>query len=378
MVITRSEIRFSKHICLLCILVVLGLRMQGEVKQSVFGKMPDGTQIYIFTLQQGPMKARVMTYGARLVSLEVPGRSGRVADVVLGYDSLEPYTADPKTYFGAIVGRYANRIAKGTFSLDGKQYHLPKNEGDNSLHGGAQGFDKRVWTAKTIPNGVELTLVSKDGDQGYPGVLTTRVRYTLGNNTLRIEYFATTDQDTVLNLTNHSYFNLAGEGQGTILNHLLTIPADRYTPVNADLIPTGQIATVANTPFDFRKSTAIGARINEDNEQLRIAKGYDENFVVNRDGRQVSLSEAARVLEPQSGRMLTVKTTQPGVQFYSGNFLDGTVHGKHGHVYGKHAGLCLETQHFPDSPNHPAFPTTELKPGQIFHNVTEYIFSTEK
>jgi aldose 1-epimerase len=352
--------------------------MQAEVKKSVFGTMPDGTSIEIFTLQDGDLTARVMTYGARLVSLDVPDRNGKVADVVLGYDSLEGYLGDPKTYFGAIVGRYGNRIGHGTFVLDGKRYEVPKNDGDNSLHGGTVGFDKRVWTAQEIPTGVELTLVSKNGDQGYPGTLTTHVRYTLSAHTLKIEYSATTDADTVLNLTNHSYFNLAGEGNGDILDNVMTIPADRYTPVNAGLIPTGELAPVAGTPFDFRTPTVIGKRIDQDNEQLKFAKGYDQNFVLNHATKGPDLHEAARVVDPKSGRVMTVKTTQPGVQFYSGNFLDGTAHGKHGHVYEKRAALCLETQHFPDSPNHPAFPSTELKPGQTFHSVSEYIFSTQK
>ncbi|MGH9617199.1 MAG: aldose epimerase family protein, partial [Acidobacteriaceae bacterium] len=331
------------------------------MKKAVFGAMPDGTSIDIFTLQDGALKARVMTYGARLVSLDVPDRNGNVADVVLGYDSLAGYLGDPKTYFGAIVGRYGNRIAHGEFVLDGKRFHLPKNNGDNTLHGGTVGFDKRVWTAHEIPGGVEMTLVSKNGDQGFPGTLTAHVRYTLSAHALKIEYFATTDADTVLNLTNHSYFNLAGEGQGNILDNVLTIPAERYTPVNAGLIPTGELAPVAGTPFDFRSPTAVGKRIDQDNQQLHFATGYDENFVLDHPGGH-SLHEAARVLDPKSGRTMTVETTQPGVQFYSGNFLDGTPHGKHGHIYRKHAGLCLETQHFPDSPNHPAFPSTELKP----------------
>jgi aldose 1-epimerase len=352
--------------------------MRAEVKKSGFGTMPDGTQIEIFTLHDGNLTARIMTYGARVVSLDLPDRNGKVADVVLGYDSLDGYLKDPKTYFGAIVGRYGNRIGHGTFVLDGKRYEVPKNDGDNSLHGGTLGFDKRVWTAHEIPNGVEMTLISKNGDQGYPGTLTAHVRYTLNAHGLKIEYSATTDGDTVLNLTNHSYFNLAGEGNGDILDEVITIPADRYTPVNSGLIPTGELAPVAGTPFDFRTPTVIGKRIDQDNEQLRFAKGYDQNFVLNHATNGPALHEAAQVMDPKSGRVLTVKTTQPGVQFYSGNFLDGTAHGKHGHVYQKRDGLCLETQHFPDSPNQPAFPTTELRPGQTFHSVTEYIFSTQK
>ncbi len=237
-----------------------------------------------------------------------------------------------------------------------------------------KGFDKLLWQAREIPHGVELTLVSKDGDQGFPGTLTARVRYTLQAHALRIEYFATTDKDTVVNLTNHSYFNLAGEGQGDILNHLVMLPSDRYTPIDAGLIPTGELAPVAGTPLDFHQPTAIGARINDNNQQLRLAGGYDQNFVLN--GKIGVMQEAARVTEPTSGRVLTVETTQPGVQFYSGNFLDGKLHGKDGHVYAKHAGFCLETQHFPDSPNQPKFPTSELKAGQTYHYVTEFKFST--
>jgi aldose 1-epimerase len=362
-----------------CIFVVFTLvpmasHLEAKVTKSVFGSMPDGTKVEIYTLEEGAVKARVMTYGARLVSLDVPDRGGKVADIVLGYESLAGYTADPKSYFGAIVGRYGNRIAHASFSLDGKRYQLPANDGTNTLHGGIKGFDKLVWQGHEIPNGVELTLVSKDGDQGFPGTLTARVRYTLEAHALKIEYFATTDKDTVLNLTNHSYFNLAGEGQGDILNHRVMIPADRYTPVDSSLIPTGELAPVAGTPLDFHQPTAIGARINDNHEQMRLAGGYDHNYVLN--GKASVLQEAARVVEPASGRVLTVETSQPGLQFYSGNFLDGTLHGKHGHVFNKHAGFCLETQHFPDSPNHPTFPTSELKPGQTYHSVTVFSFST--
>ena len=360
--------------CLLMTLVPLAPKVEAKVTESVFGTMPDGSKVEIFTLEEGGFKARIMTYGARLVSLEVPDRSGKVADVVLGYESLEPYTKDPKSYFGSIVGRYGNRIAHATFSLAGKQYHLPANDGVNTLHGGTTGFDKRVWQGHEIPHGVELTLVSKDGDQGFPGTLTARVRYTLEDHALRIEYFATTDKDTVLNLTNHSYFNLAGAGQGDILHHLVMIPADRFTPVDSGLIPTGELRPVAGTPLDFHTATAIGARIDDPYEQMKLGKGYDHNYVLN--GKMGVLQEAAQVTEPTSGRVLTVETTQPGVQFYSGNFLDGTLTGKHGHVYQQRTGFCLETQHFPDSPNHPKFPTSELKPGETYHEVTVFRFST--
>jgi aldose 1-epimerase len=368
------QLKILNRICVVFTLVLLASHLEAKVTKSVFGSMPDGTKVEIFTLEEGSIKARVMTYGARLVSLEVPDRSGKIADIVLGYESLDGYTADPKSYFGSIVGRYGNRIAHATFTLDGKRYELPANDGVNTLHGGTKGFDKLVWKGQEIPHGVELTLVSKDGDQGFPGTLTARVRYTLEAHALKIEYFATTDKDTVLNLTNHSYFNLAGEGQGDILNHLMMIPADRYTPVDSGLIPTGELAPVAGTPLDFHKATAIGARIDDPNEQMRLGGGYDHNFVLN--GKMGVLQETARVVEPTSGRVLTVETTQPGVQFYSGNFLDGTLHGKHGHVYAKHTGFCLETQHFPDSPNHPKFPTSELKPGETYHSVTLFKFST--
>jgi aldose 1-epimerase len=368
------QLKVLNRICVFFALVLLASHVEAKVTKSVFGSMPDGTKVEIFTLEEGSLKARVMTYGARLVSLEVPDRSGKISDIVLGYESLDGYTADPKSYFGSIVGRYGTRIAHATFTLDGKRYDLPANDGVNTLHGGIKGFDKLVWKGQEIPHGVELTLVSKDGDQGFPGTLTARVRYTLEAHALKIEYFATTDKDTVLNLTNHSYFNLAGEGQGDILNHLVIIPADRYTPVDSGLIPTGELAPVAGTPLDFHKATAIGARIDDPNEQMRLGGGYDHNFVLN--GKMGVLQEAARVVEPTSGRVLTVETTQPGVQFYSGNFLDGTLHGKHGHVYAKHTGFCLETQHFPDSPNHPKFPTSELKPGETYHSVTFFKFST--
>jgi aldose 1-epimerase len=374
MVRPSMQIKILNCVCLWLTLMPLASHLEAKVTKSEFGNMPDGTKVEIYTLEEGAIRARIMTYGARLVSLEVPDRNGKVADIVLGYESLAGYTADPKSYFGAIVGRYGNRIAHASFTLDGKRYQLPANDNGNTLHGGIKGFDKLLWQAHEIPNGVELTLVSKDGDQGFPGTLTARVRYTLEAHALKIEYFATTDKDTVLNLTNHSYFNLAGDGQGDILNHLMMIPADRYTPVDSTLIPTGELAPVAGTPLDFRHPTAIGARINDDNEQLKLAGGYDHNFVLN--GKMGILHEAARVVEPTTGRVLTVETTQPGVQFYSGNFLDGTLHGKHGHVYEKHAGFCLETQHFPDSPNHPKFPTTELKPGQTYHEVTIFGFST--
>jgi aldose 1-epimerase len=274
-------------------------------------------------------------------------------------------------FFGAIIGRYANRIARGSFMLDGKKYSLPLNNGENTLHGGLHGFNNVVWKAKQVANGVELSYISNDGEAGYPGNLRATVRYTLVKADLRIEYWATTDKDTVVNLTNHSYFNLAG--QGDILNHQLILNASRFTPVDAGLIPTGDLKPVELTPFDFRKATAVGARINADDEQLRRGRGYDHNWVLDSGGGK--LTEAAELYDPSSGRVMRVLTDQPGIQFYSGNFLDGSIKGKGGKPYELHAALCLETQHFPDSPNHFDFPTTELKPGKQYHTVTVYSFS---
>jgi aldose 1-epimerase len=348
----------------------------GQVSKAAFGKMPDGTAVDVYTLKSDAVEARVMTYGARIVSIKTADKSGKVADVVLGYDSLAGYLADGKTYFGAIVGRYGNRIAKGEFKLDGKTYEVPKNNNGNSLHGGDVGFDKLVWKAREVAEGVEMTLVSKDGDQGYPGTLTAHVRYTLHHNALRIDYSMSTDKDTVVNLTNHSYFNLGGLGSGTILNDEIMIAADKYTPTDKGLIPTGELAPVEGTPMDFRKSTVIGKRINDNFEPLKLAGGYDHNWVLR--GANGEIKTAARVHDPVSGRVMTVTTTEPGVQFYTGNFLDGTFHGPGGVVYAKNTGLCLETQHYPDSPNHPSFPTTELKPGQTRHSMTTFTFSTDK
>jgi aldose 1-epimerase len=349
------------------------------IQRSVFGNMPEGQAIHLYTLSNlHGMQVGITNYGGRVVSIRVPDRSGTMADVVLGFDDLEGYLGGNDPYFGAIVGRYANRIAKGQFTLEGVLYKLPVNNGPNSLHGGLKGFDKRVWTAReasTSPPSLELTYLSKDGEEGYPGDLNVKVVYTLtDDNELKIDYSATTDKDTVLNLSNHSYFNLAGAGNGDILQHVLMINADRFTPVDANLIPTGELREVAGTPFDFRQPTAIGARINADDQQLKFAGGYDHNFVLNRQGSGLVL--AARVTDPESGRVLEVLTTQPGLQFYTGNFLDGTIHGKGGKVYGHRSAFCLETQHFPDSPNHPSFPSTELKPGETYHQVTVFKFST--
>ena len=357
-------------------LIMMTVSVESQVTKQPFGKTPDGTPVDIYTLKSGPIEARIMTYGGIVQSLKVPDKNGKVADVVLGFDSLDGYTSGPKpnpAFFGALIGRYGNRIANGQFTLDGKTYHIPQNDGPNALHGGTKGFDKAVWKGKEIPHGVELTHISPDGDMGFPGTLTVVVRYTLIGRELKIDYSATTDKDTVLNLTNHSYFNLAGQGNGDILKDLVKINASHYTPVDANLIPTGEIAPVEGTPFDFRKPTAVGARINDDNEQLKLAHGYDHNWVLDSGGK---FAEAAEVYEPTSGRVLEVLTDQPGVQFYTGNFLDGTLVGKGGKTYVHRAALCLETQHFPDSPNHPKFPTTELKKGQRFHSVTIFRFTT--
>ena len=343
-----------------------------RVAKQAFGKTSEGTPVDLYSLQDGKIEVRIMTYGGIVVSLRTPDRNGKLDDVVLGCDSVEKYEAQT-AHFGGIIGRYANRIAHGTFKLDGKTYSIPKNDGDNALHGGLRGFDKKIWAAKEITDGIELTYVSKDGEEGFPGTLTTNVRYTLSGSALRIEYSATTDKDTVLNLTNHSYFDLAGQGKGDVLGHALKIDASRMTPVDAALIPTGELKSVAGTPFDFRTPHAIGERINADDAQLSLGKGYDHNFVLDHPPGQ--LAEAAEVYEPTTGRILKVLTTEPGLQLYTGNFLDGTITGKEGRVYNRRFAFCLETQHFPDSPNHASFPSTELKPGQKFHSVTVFQFS---
>jgi len=355
-------------------LLMLTANMQGKTRitKQAFGHTSEGTAVDIYTLADGKVEARIMTYGGIIVSLRTPDRNGKIDDVVLGCDSVEKYEAQT-AHFGGIIGRYANRIAHGSFQLDGKTYSIPKNDGDNALHGGTRGFDKVVWGAKEIVDGIELTYVSKDGEQGFPGTLSTTVRYTLKGSTLRIEYAATTDKDTVLNLTNHSYFNLAGQGKGDVLGHVLKINASRMTPVDSVLIPTGELKSVAGTPFDFRTPHAIGERINTDDAQLSLGKGYDHNFVLDHPPGQ--LAEAAEAYEPTTGRILKVFTTEPGLQIYTGNFLDGSITGKEGRVYNRRFAFCLETQHFPDSPNHASFPSTELKPGRKFHSVTVFQFS---
>lgn len=347
------------------------------IKRSPFGNAGERQpgDLYMLTNRNG-VQVGITNYGGRVVSILVPDRHGKMGDVVLGFDHLEGYLGS-NPFFGALIGRYGNRIAQGRFTLDGVEYKLAQNDGANSLHGGLKGFDKVTWTPREVsahPAALELTYVSRDGEEGYPGTLTAKVVYTLTDtNELKIEYTATTDKDTVVNLTNHSYFNLAGEGNGDILKHEIMINAGRFTPVDAALIPTGELRQVEGTPFDFQKLTAIGARINDEDEQLKFGRGYDHNFVLNRTGAGFTL--AARVMDPESGRVMEVLTTQPGLQFYTGNFLDGSIHGKGGKVYGRRSAFCLETQHFPDSPNHPKFPTTELKPGQTYHQTTVYKFS---
>jgi aldose 1-epimerase len=360
---------------------VIGVTGQSKrgVTHAPFGKTADGQPVEIYTLTNANgVEIKALNYGCIITSLKVPDRAGKMADVVLGYDTLDGYLkASP--YFGAVVGRYGNRIAKGQFTLDGKTYKLATNNGPNHLHGGNRGFDKVVWKA-TPKNGsdrvgVEFTRTSPDGEEGYPGSLQATVTYTLTDaNALVVEYRAVTDKATPVNLTQHSYFNLAGDGD--ILGHELTIHASRYTPVDDTLIPTGELATVDGTPFDFRKLTAIGARIATENAQLKNGGGYDHNWVLNRSGS--GLQPAARLVDPKSGRTLDVATTEPGLQFYSGNFLDGTITGKGGHVYRHRTGLSLETQHYPDSPNHPNFPSTILRPGETYSSQTVFTFGVQK
>ena len=372
-------------LCSILALAALASNMQNsvDVQKQPFGKTPGGEEAYLYTLKSpSGMTVKITNYGGTITQVIVPDRNKKFGDVVLGFESLDGYTSPTNTsYFGALIGRYANRLAGGRFTLDGKTYQIPKNDnGVNSLHGGKVGFNARLWHA--APTGtaanpaLELHYTSPNGEEGFPGTVQVYVTYSLGNeNDLHIKYRATTDQDTVINLTNHSYWNLNGPGSGTVLDHKVTIMADRFTPINANLIPTGQIVTVVGTPFDFLKPTAVGARINEKNQQLEYGKGYDHNFVINRKGDN-GLVLSARVESAQTGRVMEVLTTQPGVQFYSGNFLDGKSVGIGG-AYQYRSALCLETQHFPNSPNQPNFPSTELKPGQEFRSETVYRFSTE-
>jgi aldose 1-epimerase len=361
-----------------------------SVTRTSFGTLPDGREVSLFTLcNAAGLEVRLIDYGGIVLSIMAPDRDGNFGDITLGYDDLDGYLTETP-YFGALIGRYGNRIAGGRFTLDGVEYVLATNNGPNHLHGGDVGFDKVLWNAEPIETdagvGVALTYESADGEEGYPGNLSVAVDYLLtDDNELVIEYHATTDKATPVNLTNHTYFNLAS--MGDILDHELMIAADRYTPVDDTLIPTGEVAAVAGTPFDFTVRTAIGARIGDENEQLARGGGYDHNFVLNRpdDGASISaggdlaaLVLAARVVDPGSGRALEVETTEPGLQFYSGNFLDGSIHGKGGQVYEHRTGFCLETQHFPDSPNQPGFPSTILHPGEEYHSRTIYRFTVDR
>jgi aldose 1-epimerase len=356
--------------------------MRGTIRKQSFGKTASGEQIDLYSLSNKKgMEVTITNFGATVVALRVPDRAGKAADVVLGYDTLEGYE-NGKAYFGATVGRYANRVGGGKFSIDGKTYTLPKNHGNNTLHGGIVGFNKKVWKAREIDakNGaaVELSYLSADGEEGFPGNLAVKVVFTVpaDRNDLKIEYSASTDKDTVLNLSNHSYFNLAGEGNGDILDHVLMLHAKQFTPVDKTLIPTGELRDVAGTPLGFGTATAIGKRIDEDYEQLVFGKGYDHNWVIERSGGH-GIASAAEAYDSKSGRKLEVLTSEPGIQFYSGNFLDGSAKGKGNKAYGHRAAFCLETQHFPDSPNHPNFPTTLLKPSAAFHSETVFRFSAK-
>ena len=354
-------------------------QQKGQIIVKPFGRAPDGSEVSLYTLRNNKgAEVGICNYGGLVIFLKVPDRNGKFADVVLGYDELPDYIKD-SPYFGALIGRYGNRIAKGKFTLDGKEYTLAVNNGPNALHGGLKGFDKVVWEPRILASlegpSLELRYTSKDGEEGYPGNLSVLAVYTLTeDNALKIEYAATTDKDTVVNLTHHSYFNLAGKGD--ILNHQVMIPADKFTPVDSTLIPTGELKPVEGTPFDFRTPTAIGARINQEDQQLKFGGGYDHNWVINKSMGQLTLT--ARVYEPTTGRVMEVWSTEPGLQFYSGNFLDGKNKGKGGWVYQFRNGFCMEPQHYPDSPNHPSFPSVVLKPGQEYRNTIIYKFSVQK
>ena len=342
----------------------------------------DSIKLYTLTNRSG-MTIKVTNYGAIITSILVPDRDGKLADVALGYDRVEDYmNAVDKPYFGAIVGRYGNRIAKGEFSIDGQTYSLATNNGENHLHGGVIGFDKVVWDAQPAKgndwSGLELSYLAKDKEEGYPGNLRIKVTYKLTNrNAVVVEYHATTDKATPVNLTQHTYFNLKGEGEGDILDHELTLNAKKYTPVDEGLIPTGELASVAGTPFDFTSPKSIGRDIDQDHQQLEFGLGYDHNFVLDKVGNPNGNTLAARVYEPGSGRVLEILTTEPGIQFYCGNFLDGRLKGKSGRPYVHRGGFCLETQHYPDSPNQPTFPSTILKPGDEYKSTTVFQFSTK-
>ena len=353
---------------------------KASITSAPFGKTADGTAVEIYTLRNARgAQARIMTYGGIVQSLSLPDKNGQYADIVLGYDNLQGYI-DKTPYFGALIGRYGNRIGGAQFTLDGATYTLAANDGPNTLHGGLRGFDKVVWQAQPLLGGegpkLVLSYLSKDGEEGFPGNLAVTATYTLtDNNEIKLEFTATTDKATVLNLTHHSYFNLAGEGNGDILGHILYINADQTTPVDSKLITTGEFKSVDGTPFDFRTPTAIGARINDPDPILQYGPGYDHNWVVNKPMGQFGLM--ARVTEPVSGRVMEVWSDEPGLQFYAGNFLDGTIKGKGGVAYPRRSAFCMEPQHYPDSPNKSNFPSVVLRPGQTYHNTIEYKFSTE-
>lgn len=350
----------------------------GTITKTAFGMTPDGQAVDLYTLRNPKgVEARICNYGGIVVSLTVPDRQGRFGDVVLGYDNVEAYVKN-NPFFGCLVGRYANRIAGGQFTLEGRTYTLARNNGPNHLHGGIKGFDKQVWEARIVGSfqgpALELRYVSRDGEEGYPGTLNVTAVYTLTeDNGLRLDYTATTDKTTVLNLSQHSYFNLAGKGD--VLDHEMMIAADRFAVVDATLIPTGELRPVAGTPLDFREPRKIGERINDPYEQIQLGNGYDHCYVFNKPPGKLAL--AARVHEPTSGRVLEVLTTEPGVQFYTGNFLNGSIAGKGGWVYQRRNGFCLEPQHLPDSPNQPAFPSTVLKPGEEFRSTIIFRFTVQ-
>jgi len=375
----KKSLSFIILVMLVCLSFFAGeVAAKESIKKEPFG-MVNGQPVGLYTLtNENGLVAKITNYGGTVTSFIVPDRNGKLGDVVLGYDNVNSYVKD-NHYFGAIIGRYANRIAKGKFILDGKENNLAINNGENALHGGKKGYDKVIWNAKEIRTnegvGLELTYLSPDGEEGYPGNLSVRVDYVLTNrNELKIDYFAVTDKKTVINLTHHSYFNLAGGG--TILEHELMLNADKFTPADKGSIPTGELRSVKGTPFDFTKPTAIGSRINQNEEQLGLGSGYDHNWVLNKS-RSGVLTLAATLYDPKSGRLMKVFTTEPGIQFYAGNFLDGIMAGKGGQVYPYRSGLCLETQHYPDSPNKPNFPSVALNPKEGYRQTTVYKFSTK-
>jgi aldose 1-epimerase len=374
----NSKLLFAFFLILIILSPLAVAVAQPAITKAPFGKTKNGESVDLYTLRnRNGMETKITNYGGIVVSLTAPDLQNKFADVVLGYKTLEDYMNPPFPYFGAIIGRYGNRIAKGRFTLNGHEYKLAVNNGENHLHGGLIGFDKVVWTARETRSAagpaLSLTYLSKDGEEGYPGNLRVTVVYTLtNNNELKVEYTATTDKDTVINLTHHSYFNLAGEGHSHILDHYLTLKASRFVPTDAGSIPTGQLKNVAGTPFDFRKEIPIGERIDQNDQQLKFGNGYDHTWVI--DGRPGVLRLAAKVYEPITARIMEVWTTEPGVQFYTGNFLDNSRPGKSGRPYPRRSGFCLETQHYPDSPNRPNFPTTTLRKGATYRSTTIYRF----